>query len=202
MLIKELTLKVKSSKSCVLYLAYKNLEPHHITQCERFNRTLMSMLGTLNPDGKQDWKSFIKPIEKAYNCTKQDSTSFSPYYLMFRREPNLPIDIILDNNTQVDDTSKSKYIESLKDRLKFSYNLALKNIQDAQARQKRNYDVKIKSSVLKPDDLVLVKIVAFDGRHKLTDKWENDPFVVINQPSDDIPVYRVKKQNGEGKIRV
>lgn len=96
----------------------------------------------------------------------------------------------------------SKYIESLKDRLKFSYNLALKNIQDAQARQKRNYDVKIKSSVLKPDDLVLVKIVAFDGRHKLTDKWENDPFVVINQPSDDIPVYRVKKQNGEGKIRV
>lgn len=78
----------------------------------------------------------------------------------------------------------------------------MKNIQDAQARQKRNYDVKIKSSVLKPDDLVLVKIVAFDGRHKLTDKWENDPYVVINQPSDDIPVYRVKKQNGEGKIRV
>lgn len=121
---------------------------------------------------------------------------------MFGREPNLPIDIILDNNTQVDNTSKSKYIESLKDRLKFSYNLALKNIQDAQARQKRNYDVKIKSSVLKPDDLVLVKFVAFDGRHKLADKWENDPYVVINQPNDNIPVYRVKNQNGEGKIRV
>lgn len=117
-------------------------------QCERFNLTLISMLGTLNPDEKQDWKSIVQ----AYNCTKQDSTSFSPYYLMFGRKPNLPIDIILDNNTQVDNTSKSKYIESLKDRLKFSYNLALKNIQDAQARQKRNYDVKIKSSVLKPDE--------------------------------------------------
>lgn len=36
----------------------------------------------------------------------------------------------------------------------------------------------------------------------MADKWENDPYVVINQPNDDIPVYRVKKQNGEGKIRV
>lgn len=160
------------------------------------------MFGTLNPDEKHDWKSFIKPFVQAYNCTKQDSTSFSQYYLMFGREPNLPIDIILDNNTQVDTTSKSKCIESLKDRLKFSYNLALKNIQDAQTRQKRNCHVKIKSNVLKPDDLVLVKIVAFDGRHNLADKWENDPYVVINQPNDDIPVYRVKKQNGEGKIRV
>lgn len=47
-----------------------------------------------------------------------------------------------------------------------------------------------------------LKIVAFDGRHKLKDKWENDPYVVINQPNDDIPVCRVKKQNGEEKIRV
>lgn len=57
---------------------------------------------------------------------------------MFGREPNLPIDIILDNNTQVDNTSKSKYIASLKDRLKLSHNLALKNIQNAQARHERN----------------------------------------------------------------
>lgn len=55
---------------------------------------------------------------------------------MFGREPNLPIDIILDNNTQVDNTSK--YIASLKDRLKLSHNLALKNIQNAQARHERN----------------------------------------------------------------
>lgn len=54
-------------------------------QCERFNRTSISMLGTLNPDEKQDWKSFIKPLVQAYKCTKQDSTSFSPYYLMFGR---------------------------------------------------------------------------------------------------------------------
>lgn len=40
--------------------------------------------------------------------------------------------------------------------------------------------MKIKSSVLKFDDFVLVKIVVFDGRYKLLDKLENDFYVVIN----------------------
>lgn len=168
---------------CSLFSIQKSrTTPYHLMgngQCERFNRTLISMFETLNPDEKQDWKSFIKPIVQAYNCTKQASTSFSPYYLMFGREPNLPIDIILDDNTQVDNTSKSKYIESLKDIFMFSYNLALKNIQVAQARQQRNYDVKIKSSVLKPDDLVLVKIVVFDGRYKVAVKWEMIPMLLL-----------------------
>ena len=171
-------------------------------QCERFNRTLISMLGTLNPDEKQDWKSYIKPIVQAYNCTRQDSTSFSPFYLMFGREPNLPIDVMFDNIPHVENTSKSKYIESLRNRLKFSHDLASKYIQASQERQKKNYDVKIKSSVLNPGDLVLVKIVAFDGRHKLSDKWENEPYVVMSQPNVGIPVYKVQKQSGIGKPRV
>ena len=171
-------------------------------QCERFNRTLISMLGTLNPDEKQDWKSYIKPIVQAYNCTRQDSTSFSPFYLMFGREPNLPIDVMFDNIPHVENTSKSKYIESLRNRLKFSHDLASKYIQASQERQKKNYDVKIKSSVLNPGDLVLVKVVAFDGRHKLSDKWENEPYVVMSQPNVGIPVYKVQKQSGIGKPRV
>ena len=64
---------------------------------ERFNRTLISMLGPMNPDEKQDWKSCIKPFAQAYNCTRQDSTSFSVFHLMFGREPNLPIDELFDN---------------------------------------------------------------------------------------------------------
>ncbi len=42
--------------------------------CERFNRTLINMLRTLEPSQKSDWKAFIKPLVHAYNCTRNDST--------------------------------------------------------------------------------------------------------------------------------
>ena len=39
---------------------------------------------------------------------------------------------------------------------------------------------------------MLVKNAGVKGRCKLADRWEKDPYIVIDQPNDDIPVYRVK----------
>ena len=50
-------------------------------------------------------------------------------------------------------------------------------------------------------DRVLVKIVAFEGKHKLSNKWEDEPYVVLRQPNPDIPVYVVRKESGEGRKR-
>ena len=52
-------------------------------QCERFNRTLLEMLGTLETDQKVDWKSYVAPLVHMYNSTQHDTTGFSPYYLLF-----------------------------------------------------------------------------------------------------------------------
>ena len=56
-------------------------------QCEKFNKTLLNMLGTLSAEEKVDWKSHIAAMMHAYNCTKNASTNFSPYFLMFGRQP-------------------------------------------------------------------------------------------------------------------
>lgn len=37
---------------------------------ERFNRTLLNMLGTLETDKKSTWKYYIAPLTYAYYCTK------------------------------------------------------------------------------------------------------------------------------------
>ena len=61
--------------------------------CERFNRTLISMLGTLPDDFKSKWTQHISTLVYAYNCTHSNATGFSPYYLLYGRHPLLPIDI-------------------------------------------------------------------------------------------------------------
>ena len=54
-------------------------------QCERFNSTLIGMLGTLPLEKKSEWKNYIGALVHAYNCTWDSATGFSPYYLMYGR---------------------------------------------------------------------------------------------------------------------
>lgn len=168
---------------------------------ERFNRTLIKMLGTLENSQKQDWKSHISSLVHAYNSMKQETTGQSPFFLMFGREARLPIDLLFRTEEQNQPENLNAYIKSLKSKLEQSYNLAKKSIQISQEKQKKNYDIKARGAVIQPGDKVLVKIVAFDGPHKLSDKWEEDPYIVISQPNKDIPVYIVKKENNFSKSR-
>ena len=40
-----------------------------------------------------DWKSHVPALVHVYNCTRNAATGFSPYYLLFGREPRLPVDV-------------------------------------------------------------------------------------------------------------
>ena len=51
-------------------------------QCERFNSTLIDMLGMLPPEHKSNWKGSIGVLVHAYNCTWNSVTGFSLYFLM------------------------------------------------------------------------------------------------------------------------
>ena len=56
-------------------------------QCERFNSTLIGMLGMLPPEKKSEWKNHIGMLVHAYNCTQNSATGFSPYYLSMEDDP-------------------------------------------------------------------------------------------------------------------
>ena len=167
-------------------------------QCERFNSTLCNMLGTLSEEEKSDWKSHLGCMTHAYNCTKHASTTYSPYYLMFGRHPRLPIDIEfgLDKPNCSDNSSKSRYIQKLRRRLNYAFQKASKYSDQQAKKYKQGYDKSVKGPQLQENDLVLVKIVAHKGRHKLQDRWEPEEYVVIEQPIAGTPVYKVKPVNG------
>ena len=122
---------------------------------------------------------------------------------MFGREPHLPIDISFGlNRDKQSTTSLTKYVENMKERLRKSYELASEAVKRSQHRQKEHYDLKSRGAVLEVGDRVLVKVVAFDGRHKLADKWEEEPYVIICQPNEGVPVYEVRREDGQGRKRV
>ena len=62
---------------------------------ERFNRTLLRMLGTLCDEKKSNWKDYISSLVQASNTTKSSSTGYSPHFLMFGWHPRLPVDAYL-----------------------------------------------------------------------------------------------------------
>ena len=168
-------------------------------QCERFNSTLCNMLGTLSEEEKSDWKSYLGCMTHAYNCTKHASTTYSPYYLMFGRHPRLPIDVEFGLNKPNcgDNSSKSRYIQKLRRRLNYAFQKASKYSDQQASKYKKSYDKSAKGPQLHENDLVLVKIVAHKGRHKLQDRWEPEEYVVIEQPIAGTPVYKVKPVNGD-----
>ena len=170
-------------------------------QCERMNRTLIGMLGTLPAEKKSRWKDFVLPMVHAYNCTKHASTGFSPFELMFGRKPRLPLDLVLGINRQQESTSYAEYISKLENRLKDAYVKASKNVTGSINKMLGRYNSHMRGKKLEKGDRVLVKRLRFgEGKHKLEDFWEEDVHVVISC-HPDVPVYDVKKESGRGRSR-
>ena len=128
---------------------------------ERVHQTLQRMIGKLDPEKRQKWLAHIGSIIIAYNSTRSLVAGYSPYYLMFRRRPRLPIDLFPMRRMQTLTRTIDEYVASLYDRLRKSLVIAQDcAIKEAQ-RQKWLYDRKVGAVELRPGDNILVRLDAF-----------------------------------------
>ena len=112
-------------------------------QYECFNATLINMPGTLPRKLKGTWIEQVPTLMHAYNCTRNNATGFSPYYLMFGQKPCLPVDLIFGTNTADLKGSSITYVENLKRRIEWAYQTANEVIKREQERNKQCYDHKV-----------------------------------------------------------
>ena len=101
------------------------------------------MLGTLPKEKKSEWKNHIGTLVHAYNCTHNLATWFSPYYLMFGRQPHLPVDVALGLvPCTITEPNTTKFVQKLREQNKWAHEKAEAFQAKEAKRHKHNYDKK------------------------------------------------------------
>lgn len=170
--------------------------------CERFNQTLLGLLGTLDQGRQDDWVSALPNLLQAYNNSVHSTTGYAPTYLMFGRHVRMPIDLMLGAAANEEEVSLTEWVGRHHQRLHFAYEQVTKQIQTAGVRNKRLYDRTARDAPLLPGERVLVRDNRRQGKGKLSDRWETIPYVVQSQQRPGQPVYTIRPEGKPGPDRV
>ena len=161
-------------------------------QCEWFNRTLMTMLGALPQENKVQWQDWVSTLVHAYNCTTTRVTWYSPYFLMFGREPRIPVDETFGVTfPKTRRNTIKQYVETLCKHLEWAYQTATEHIQKDMERCKLYYDRKTHCMDIGVGDIVLVRQKVFGTTYKIEDHWEVPVYIVLEKHNDGM-TFKVK----------
>ena len=148
------------------------------------------------------WKDSLNKVVHAYNCTRHEATGFSPYFLLFRRPPRLPIDLIFGIKP-ASCSNYPAYVKEWQTAMKEAYELAAKRSQLSGMKGKKHYDRMGSGPVLQQGDRVLVRnLRERGGPGKLRSYWEDTIYRVDSRKGEGSPVYEVETEAGEGLRRV
>ena len=160
---------------------------HHITtsvyhprangRAERPHRTMVACLAKVS--NKVDWDAYIPSFCAAYNFSVAGNVKFSPFYLLYHRDPMLPLDTIIRES---DKYEGDDFLPNALQRMHTAYELVRKRIKKTaeKSREYANQKRNAKPSEIKVGDPV------YWFNHRRQDKFDKKW----------VPHYRVLKQTG------
>ncbi len=128
----------------MLIIMILNFQTNGLT--ERFNQTLCCSLNKLVNQAHNEWDTKLETVLFAYRVSRHRSTGYSPFFMMFHRVPQLPVEADVETNTDMTDkdldpeTTADAYIERMLKRQEDTKSVAGENIKKAQRKQKEGYD--------------------------------------------------------------
>ena len=168
---------------CKIYGIVKSrTAPYHPQgngQCERYNRTMHDRLRTLDAGRKKKWPEYLPELVHAYNCTPHSTTGYSPYYLFFGREPNLPVDFALGLQNESAE-AKEEWLTEHHERLEEAFRLASERTEKEALRRQNLNNAKADRTDLPIGARVFLRN-RVKGRNKVQDAWSPTPFKVVKR---------------------
>lgn len=108
--------------------------------CERFNQTLLGLLGTLKVEQQGNWMASLPAVVQAYNNSVHSTTGYAPTYLMFGQHVRLPTDLLLGSSPAEEGASLTEWVSNHHQRLHLAYEQVSARIERAARKNKRLYD--------------------------------------------------------------
>ena len=128
---------------CYLMDTKKVFTTSYHPQCdglvERFNGTLAQSLSMYVSSDQKDWDKYLNPVLFAYRVSPSDVTGESPFYMLYGREPRLPMDVSLLPPREMS-PSIAEHRARVVEHIEIAHRIARENIQRAQQRMKDYHD--------------------------------------------------------------
>lgn len=159
---------------------------------ERFNHTIINMIAMFTNERQDDWDEGINQVLFAYRSAINQSTGFSPFFMLHGYSPRYPADLLV--TTEEHYGNYSQYLHHVIENIKTAHEIAKENLQKIDQRlANSNINLKKLPEYDVGDKVLLFNPAGEEGKSsKLLFKWKG-PWKVIKRLS---PVnYRIKLLN-------
>ena len=173
---------------------------HHASDgiAERAIQTFKEILSHFVNETQKNWDTLVAPIEWVMNTAKNETTGYTPFQLVFGRDPLQPLDLALSYEGGENVDSLSEYAESVRDWLDHAREIAKIKVNETHQKEAPRFNFKRDEASYNADDLVLLwKPLHVEGLHnKLVKKWCG-PFKILRKINE--VNYEILHISGKGK---
>ena len=136
-LFKELCHRMSVDK--IRTTAYK---PSTNGNIERFHATLNSILAKWVSENHRDWDDKLPAVAFAYRTSIQESTGFTPFFLLHGREARVPADLVYGPPEADHFTSTVEFVAKQQQKLREGFETVRRHLGTSAVRRKEKYDMR------------------------------------------------------------
>lgn len=192
-------------KNVCKYLQVEKIQttPYHPQSngmIERSHRVFKDTISHYVAKNQQDWDNWVPYVLMAYRFNTHRSTGYSPFFLLYGRDPVLPFDDIL-RPVAIKYDIDHNYVSELMNRLNNAYVTVRQNLSECKEKQAIQYNKTSKNREFSLGDLVYLHDPTTQvGLSKKLGKPWTGPYRVIEVKG---PVtYKIRLLNGRKELVV